>query len=46
MKIVYKKGLLFTSLEVNYKGKRKIVNDMIIDTGAEHTIISPDSVTN
>ena len=45
MKIVYKKGLLYTSLEVTYKGKRKIVNDIIIDTGAAHTIISPDAVT-
>jgi len=45
MKIVYKKGLLYASLEIIYKGKRKIVNDIIIDTGAAHTIISPDAVT-
>jgi hypothetical protein len=32
-------------LEIIYKGKRKIVNDIIIDTGAAHTIISPDAVT-
>jgi len=44
MKIEYKKGLLYTSLEIIYKGKRKIVNDIIIDTGAAHTIISPDAV--
>jgi hypothetical protein len=45
MKIVYKKGLLYTSLEVKYKGKIKVVDDIIIDTGAAHTIISPDAVT-
>ena len=44
MKMEYKKGLLYTSLEIIYKGKRKIVNDIIIDTGAAHTIISPDAV--
>ena len=44
MKIQYKKGFLYTSLEIIYKGKRKIVNDIIIDTGAAHTIISPDAV--
>ena len=44
MKIEYKNGLLYTSLEIIYKGKRKIVNDIIIDTGAAHTIISPDAV--
>lgn len=44
MKIAYKNGLLYTSLEVIYKGKRKTINDIIIDTGAAHTIISPDAV--
>ncbi|KAJ49739.1 putative aspartyl protease [Clostridium tetanomorphum] len=44
MKIVYKNGLLYVSLEIIYRGKRKIVDDIIIDTGASHTIISPDAV--
>ncbi|KOA18745.1 retroviral aspartyl protease [Clostridium homopropionicum DSM 5847] len=44
MKIAFKNELLHTSLEIIYKGKTKIVNDMIIDTGASHTIISPDAV--
>lgn len=45
MRMVYKNGLLYTSLEIIYKGKRKIVNDIILDTGAVHTIISPDAVS-
>ena len=45
MKIVYKNGLLYIPLEIVYKGKRKIVNDVIIDTGAAHTIISPDAIS-
>lgn len=44
MKIVYKNGLLYTSLEIMHKGKRRIVDEIIIDTGAAHTIISPDAV--
>jgi len=44
MKIAFKNELLYASLEIIYKGKTKIVNDMIIDTGASHTIISPDAV--
>ncbi|MBC2398842.1 retropepsin-like aspartic protease [Clostridium tetanomorphum] len=44
MKIVYKNGLLYVSLEIIYRGKRKIVDDIIIDTGASHTIISPDAI--
>jgi predicted aspartyl protease len=35
---------LYVALEVIYKGKRKIINDVILDTGAAHTIISPDAV--
>ena len=44
MKIIYKNGLIYTSLKIMYKGKAKIVNDVIIDTGAAHTIILPDAV--
>lgn len=45
MKILYRNGLLYTSLVIIYKGRRKLVDEVIIDTGAAHTIISPDAVT-
>ncbi|MBF8984594.1 hypothetical protein IZY60_13695 [Lutibacter sp. B2] len=41
MKIEYRKGLLYTSLKIVYKSKSKVVENIIIDTGAAHTIISP-----
>lgn len=42
VKIQLKNGLLYTSIELTHEGKSIIVNDVIIDTGAFHTIISPD----
>lgn len=44
MKLEYKNGLLFTSIEISYKGKSKIINDVVIDTRAAGSIISPDAV--
>jgi len=44
MNIHFKNGLLYTSLEVTYNGKSKLINDVIIDTGAAHSIICPDAV--
>lgn len=44
MKIKYKNGLLFIDLEINHNGKSELVKDVVIDTGASHTIISPDAV--
>ncbi len=41
VKIQFKNGLLYTSIELTHEGKSIIVNDVIIDTGAFHTIISP-----
>ncbi len=41
VKIQLKKGLLYTSIELMHEGKSITVNDVIIDTGAFHTIISP-----
>lgn len=35
----YKDGLLFTSLEIEFKGARKIVDNMVIDPGAAETIL-------
>ena len=42
VKLQLKSGLLYTSIEIEHKGKNVVVNDVIVDTGAFHTIISPD----
>jgi predicted aspartyl protease len=44
MKIDYRNGLIFTSLEITYKGKTKIIDNIVIDTGASGSIIAPDAV--
>lgn len=44
MKLKYKDGLLFTSIEISYKGKIKTIDNVVIDTGAAGSIISPDAV--
>jgi len=44
MKIQYRDDLLFTSIEISYKGKSKIIDNIVIDTGAAGTIISSDAV--
>jgi len=44
MEIQYRDDLLFTSIEILYKGKSKIIDNIVIDTGAAGTIISPDAV--
>ncbi|OPJ60570.1 retropepsin-like aspartic protease [Clostridium oryzae] len=40
-KLIYKNGLLYTNVFLSHDGKEVIVEDVIIDTGAFHTIISP-----
>ena len=44
MRLDYKDGLLFASIEITYKGKSKIIENVVIDTGAFGSIISPDAV--
>ena len=44
MNIEYKDGLLFTTVDLVYQGRRKTINNIVIDTGASETIISPDVV--
>lgn len=44
MKIEYRDGLIFTSIKIFYKGNSNIVNNVVIDTGAAGSIISPDAV--
>jgi len=37
-----KDGLLYTSISIIHDGKKVIVKDVIVDTGAFHTIIAPE----
>jgi predicted aspartyl protease len=41
-KLQLKDGLLYTSINLLHEGKCIIVDDVIIDTGAFHTIITPE----
>ncbi|WP_226670784.1 TIGR02281 family clan AA aspartic protease [Metabacillus litoralis] len=42
MKISFDRHLITTSLIVTFRGRTLKVDDMIIDTGSSHTVISPD----
>lgn len=42
MKIKYDGQLITTSLTVTFRGRVLRIDDVIIDTGSSHTIISPD----
>ncbi|WP_434752285.1 retroviral-like aspartic protease family protein [Paenibacillus amylolyticus] len=42
MKINYDGQLITTSLTVTFRGRTLKIDDVIIDTGSSHTIISPD----
>jgi predicted aspartyl protease len=46
MNIEFKEGLLFTSIQISYRGSTKLIENIVIviDTGAAETIISPDAV--
>lgn len=44
MKIEYRDRLLFASIEITYKGITKVIDNVVIDTGAAGSIISPDAV--
>lgn len=37
-------GLLYTSLKLSLQGKSIVINDVIVDTGSFHTIISTDYI--
>lgn len=41
VKLDYKKGLLYTDIVLEHNGKLVVVTDMIVDTGASHSIVSP-----
>ncbi|MDZ5473346.1 retropepsin-like aspartic protease [Bacillus sp. 31A1R] len=42
MKISFDGQLITTSLKVTFRGRTLQIDDMIIDTGSSHTVISPD----
>lgn len=44
MIIEYRDGLLYTSIEIKYNEQCKIIDNVVIDTGAAVTMISPDIV--
>lgn len=44
MKVEYRDGLLFTTIELVQGGKNKIIENIVIDTGASNTVISQDCV--
>ncbi|MCL6442718.1 MAG: retropepsin-like domain-containing protein [Alicyclobacillus sp.] len=44
MRIEYYDGLLIAPLTLTYNGKTKTIERMVIDTGADHTIVVSDAV--
>lgn len=44
MKIKYKYGLLLVDITLTFKGKSKVIENMVVDTGAARTLISQDVV--
>ena len=44
MRIEYRDGLLFTSIEITYRGKTKQISNVVIDTGASHSLLTQDCV--
>lgn len=45
MQIHYINGLLFASITICYKGQSLTIDNVVIDTGAAHTILSSDIVS-
>ncbi len=44
MKIKYKYGLLLVDINLTFKGKSKVIENMVVDTGAARTLISQNVV--
>lgn len=44
MELKFHEGLLFTSIEIKFRGKVKFIDNIVVDIGAAETIISPDVV--
>ena len=44
MNMKFQDGLLFTSIQVSFRGSTKVIENIVIDTGTAETIISPGAV--
>lgn len=44
MEMEFKDGLLFTAFKISFRGKTKLIENIVIDTGAAESLISPDAV--
>lgn len=44
MKIEYVDELLFANIKITYKGKTKTIDNVIVDTGAAHSLLLVDTV--
>lgn len=44
MNMKFQDGLLVTSIQISFRGSTKVIENIVIDTGAAETIISPDAV--
>ncbi|RED66134.1 retropepsin-like aspartic protease [Cohnella lupini] len=44
MQIEFRDGLLFTEVTIQYQGQSKLIKNVVIDTGASHSLISQDAV--
>lgn len=46
MKLEYRDGLIYASIEIKYRNKSTKIDKIVVDTGAAETMISPDIVEN
>lgn len=46
MRLEYRDGLLFTIIEITYKGVSKTIDNMVLDTGATKTMVSQEIVND
>ena len=46
MNIEYRDGLVFTKLEITYNGRVKIIDNIVLDTGATKSLISQEVVND
>jgi len=42
MKIIFDGQLIMTSIVITFRGKTILINNIIVDTGSSHTVISAD----
>lgn len=44
MKLEYRDGLLYTSIQITHHGKTATINNIVVDTGASYCIIEPSAI--